>query len=75
MGKIYALNSVILNFYFLLTLLNNTLLHGVVTILTIVYSACAVRTVFLTPIPSHITVQTRAYLRQKPKNQKLLQMW
>ena len=35
--------SGILNFFFLffLRLLNNTLLHGVVTILTIVYSACS----------------------------------
>ena len=43
-GKIYALNSGILNFFFFfffLRLLNNTLLHGVVTILTIVYSACS----------------------------------
>ena len=43
-GKIYALNSVILNFFFFfffLRLLNNTLLHGVVTILTIVYAACS----------------------------------
>ena len=42
-GKIYALNSVILNFFFPLRLLNNTLLHGVVTILTIVYSTCVVQ--------------------------------
>ena len=28
-------------FFFFLRLLNNTLLHGVVTILTIVYSACS----------------------------------
>ena len=38
MGKIYALKSVILNFFFLLRLLNNILLHGVMTILTIFYS-------------------------------------
>ena len=38
-GNIYELNSGILNFFFFfLRLLNNTLLHGVVTILTIVYS-------------------------------------
>ena len=78
-GKIYALNSGILNFFFFfLRLLNSTLLHGVVTILTIVYSACVAVQYFLRslPIPSHITMQilTRAYLRQKPKNQKLLQM-
>ena len=42
-GKIYALNSGILNFFFFfLRLLNSSLLHGVVTILTIVlFSMCS----------------------------------